>query len=95
MSRNATLVYKDKPTDIRRVGKDLNVRYVVEGTIQRSDQNVRVTAQLTDANTGRQLWADRYDREAPAFAVRVSADLPLVCVRFHVRAPCHVASAQQ
>ena len=64
MSRNATLVYKDKPTDIRQVGKDLNVRYVVEGAIQRSDQNVRVTAQLTDANTGRQLWADRYDREA-------------------------------
>ena len=47
MSRNATLVYKDKPTDIRQVGKDLNVRYVVEGTTQRSDQNVRVTAQLT------------------------------------------------
>ena len=71
MSRNATLVYKDKPTDIRQVGKDLNVRYVVEGSIQRSDQNVRVTAQLTDANTGRQLWADRYDREATGiFAIR-------------------------
>ena len=71
MSRNATLVYKDKPTDIRQVGKDLNVRYVVEGTTQRSDQNVRVTAQLTDANTGRQLWSDRYDREATGiFAIR-------------------------
>lgn len=71
MSRNATLVYKDKPTDIRQVGKDLNVRYVVEGTIQRTDQNVGVTAQLTDASTGRQLWADRYDREATGiFAIR-------------------------
>jgi TolB-like protein len=71
MSRNATLVYKDKPTDIRQVGKDLNVRYIVEGTIQRSDQNVRVTAQLTDASTGRQLRADRYDREATGiFAIR-------------------------
>ena len=63
MSRNATFTYKDKPTDSRQVGKDLNVHYVVEGSIQRSDQNVRVTAQLIDASTGRHLWADRYDRE--------------------------------
>ena len=63
MSRNSTLTYKDKPTDSRQVAKDLNVRYVVEGSVQRSDQNVRVTAQLIDASTGRQLWADRYDRE--------------------------------
>ena len=71
MSRNATLTYKDKPTDSRQVGKDLNVRYVVEGSIQRSDQNVRVTAQLIDASTGRPLWADRYDREINSiFAIR-------------------------
>ena len=71
MARNSTLAYKDKSTDIRQVGKDLNVRYVVEGTIQRSDQNVRVTAQLIDASTGRHLWADRYDREATGiFAIR-------------------------
>ena len=71
MARNSTLAYKDKPTDIRQVGKHLNVRYVVDGTIQRSDQNVRVTAQLTDASTGRQLWADRYDREVTGiFAIR-------------------------
>ena len=63
MSRNATLKYKDKPTDIRQVGKDLNVQYAVEGSVQRSDQNVRVTAQLIDANTGRPLWADRYDEQ--------------------------------
>ena len=71
MSRNATLTYKDKPTDSRQVGKDLNVQYVVEGSIQRSDQNVRVTAQLIDASTGRPLWADRYDREINSiFAIR-------------------------
>ena len=71
MSRNATLTYKDKPTDIRQVGKDLNVHYVVEGSVQRSDQNVRVTAQLIDASTGRPLWADRYDREIKSiFAIR-------------------------
>ena len=71
MSRNATLTYQDKPTDSRQVGKDLNVQYVVEGSIQRSDQNVRVTAQLIDASTGRPLWADRYDREIKGiFAIR-------------------------
>ena len=71
MARNSTLAYKDKPTDIRQVGKDLNVRYVVEGSIQRSDQDVRVTAQLIDASTGRQIWADRYDREIKdIFAIR-------------------------
>ena len=63
ISRNATLTYKDKPTDSPQVAKDLNVRYVVEGSIQRSDHNVRVAAQLIDASTGSQLWADRYDRE--------------------------------
>ena len=71
MSRNATLTYKDKPTDSRQVGKDLNVRYVLEGSVQRSDQNVRVAAQLIDASTGRPLWADRYDREINGiFAIR-------------------------
>ena len=71
MARNSTFTYKDKPTDVRQVGKDLNVRYVVEGSIQRSDQNVRVTAQLIDASTGRHLWADRYDRElSNIFAIR-------------------------
>ena len=52
MSRNATLTYKDKPTDSRQVGKELNVRYVVEGSIQRADQNVRVTAQLSMQERG-------------------------------------------
>ncbi len=63
MARNSTLAYKDELKDIRQVGKELNVHYVVEGTLQRADQNVRVTAQLVDASTGRQLWADRYDRQ--------------------------------
>jgi TolB-like protein/class 3 adenylate cyclase/Tfp pilus assembly protein PilF len=71
MARNSTFAYKDKPTDVRKVGKDLNVRYVLEGSVQRADQNVRVTAQLVDATTGRQLWADSYDREVDnIFAIR-------------------------
>jgi TolB-like protein/class 3 adenylate cyclase/Tfp pilus assembly protein PilF len=71
MARASTLTYKDKPTDIRQVGKDLRVDYVVDGSIQRSDQNVRVAAQLIDATTGRQIWADRYDRQVDnIFAIR-------------------------
>ena len=71
MARNATFAYKDKPTDVRKVGRDLNVRYVLEGSVQRADQHMRVTAQLIDATTGRQIWADRYDREVNnIFAIR-------------------------
>lgn len=71
MARNSTFAYKNKPTDVRDVGKKLNVRYIVEGSIQRNDRNVRITAQLIDANTGHHLWADRYDRELKSiFAIR-------------------------
>jgi adenylate cyclase len=71
MARNSTFAYKDKPTDIRQVGKDLNVRYVVEGSVQRSDSNVRVTAQLIDASTGSHIWADRFDQQLDnIFAIR-------------------------
>jgi TolB-like protein/class 3 adenylate cyclase/Tfp pilus assembly protein PilF len=71
LARNSTFAYKDKPTDVRQVGKDLNVRYVLEGSIQRADQNVRITAQLIDATTGHQIWVDSYDREVGnIFAIR-------------------------
>ena len=71
MARTSAFAYKDKPTDVRKVGRDLNVRYVLEGSIQRADQSVRVTAQLIDATTGRQIWADRYDRQVDnIFAIR-------------------------
>jgi adenylate cyclase len=53
------------------VGKDLNVRYVVDGSVQRSDSNVLVTAHLIDASTGQDLWAERYDQQATSiFAIR-------------------------
>ena len=71
MSRTTTLTYKDQPMDVRQVGKDLNVRYIVEGSIQRSDDNVRVTAQLIDTSTRRPLWADSYDRQVDSiFSIR-------------------------
>ena len=71
MARTASFAYKDKPTDSRQVRKDLGVHYIVDGSIQRSDHDLRVTAQLIDSSTGRELWADSYDRKIESiFAIR-------------------------
>ena len=63
IARNSTFTYKDKTVDIRTVGSDLNVRYVLEGSVRKSGDRVRVTAQLIDSSNGHHLWAERYDRE--------------------------------
>ena len=71
IARNSTAVYKGKPVDVRQVGQDLNVRYVLEGSIQRQGDQVRVTAQLIDAATGAHVWSERWDRPAEdMFAVQ-------------------------
>ena len=71
IARNSTLPYKDKPVDVRQIGKDLNVRYVMEGSIQRQADRVRVTAQFIDAVTGAHVWSERWDRPAEdVFAVQ-------------------------
>jgi adenylate cyclase len=62
IARNSTFTYKGKPVDVRQVARELGVRYVVEGSIRKSGNSVRVTAQLIDAATGNHLWAERYDR---------------------------------
>ena len=62
IARNSTFTYKGKATDVRQVAKELGVRYVVEGSIRKAANRVRVTAQLIDALTGNHLWAERYDR---------------------------------
>lgn len=59
---NSTFTYKGKSVDVRSVARDLGVRYVVEGSIRRVDNHVRVTAQLIDASSGTHIWADKYDR---------------------------------
>jgi len=64
VARNSTEVYRGKPADIRTVGRDLGVRYVLEGSIQPSGDQIRVTAQLIDTTTGGHVWSDRYDRAA-------------------------------
>jgi len=61
ISRNSSFAYKDKIVDPRQVAKELGVRYVLEGSVQRAGEAVRINAQLVDAATGGHVWADRYD----------------------------------
>ena len=63
IASNSTFVYKDKPVQIQRVGRELGVRYVLEGSVQRSETRVRINAQLIDVDTAQHLWAERYDEE--------------------------------
>jgi len=63
IARNSSFVYKGKAVDIRRVSRELGVHYVVEGSVRKADNRVRVSAQLIDAITGHHIWAERYDRE--------------------------------
>jgi TolB-like protein/class 3 adenylate cyclase/Flp pilus assembly protein TadD len=64
IARNSTEIYAGKSVDVRQVGKDLRVRYVLEGSVQRQGDQIRVTAQLIDAETGAHVWSDRWDRPA-------------------------------
>ncbi len=63
IARNSTFAYKGKSSDIRQVASELGVRTVLEGSVRRAGDRVRITAQLIDAKTGRHLWAERYDRQ--------------------------------
>ncbi len=63
IARNSTLQYKGRAVDIKRVGRDLGVRYVLEGSVRRDADTIRVTAQLVDAGNGAHLWAETYDRD--------------------------------
>ena len=61
IARNSTLTYKGKAVDVKQVGRELGVRYVLEGSVRKGGQRVRITGQLIDAVTGAHLWADRFD----------------------------------
>ena len=63
IARNSTFTYKGRAIDIKRVGGELGVRYVLEGSVRKGGNRVRVSAQLIDAGTGNHVWAERYDRE--------------------------------
>ena len=62
IARNSTFTYKGKAVDVKRVGRELGVRYLLEGSVRKDGSRVRITAQLIDAETGAHVWAERYDR---------------------------------
>jgi TolB-like protein/cytochrome c-type biogenesis protein CcmH/NrfG len=71
VARNSSFIYKGRAVHMHEVARELGVRYVVEGSVRRSGDRLRISAQLNDANTGSHLWAERYDRElADIFAVQ-------------------------
>jgi len=63
IARNSSFVYKGHAANVKQVGHDLGVRYVLEGSVRKSGQRVRITSQLLDALTGNHIWSERYDRE--------------------------------
>jgi adenylate cyclase len=71
IARNSTFVYKGKSPDIRQVARELGVQYVLEGSVRKASNHLRITAQLVDAITANHIWAERYDREiADVFTVQ-------------------------
>jgi adenylate cyclase len=71
ISRNSSFKYKGKPLEVQKVAKELGVQYVVEGSVRKAANRVRITVQLIDAETDRHIWAERYDRElADIFAIQ-------------------------
>ncbi len=71
IARNSTFTYKGKTIDVKQVGRELGVRYVLEGSVRKGGSRVRITAQLIDATTGSHVWAERFDRElADIFTVQ-------------------------
>src|SRR6202042_2184666 len=61
IARNSTFIYKGRAVDIKQVGRDLGVRYVLEGSVRKGGNRVRITAQLIDVDNGAHVWAERFD----------------------------------
>ena len=70
IARNTAMTFKGKPVDAKAIGKDLGVRYVLEGSVQPSGDKMRVNAQLIDAGNGALLWAEPLDTPAPIYCRR-------------------------
>jgi adenylate cyclase len=87
IARNSSFQYKGKSVDVRQVGHDLGVRYLLEGSIRRSGDRVRIGAQLVEAETGTHRWAERYDRKLEdVFAIQdevVRAIAPVLAAHVH------------
>ena len=81
VARNSSFTYKGKAVKVRVVGRELGVRHVLEGSVRKSGNRVRITAQLIDAATGNHVWAERYDRElTDVFAVQDEVTQEIVSI---------------
>jgi adenylate cyclase len=79
IARNSTFAYKGRAVDVKQVGRELGVRYVLEGSVRKAADRVRITVQLIDATTGAHVWAERYDRKyEDIFALQDEITLSLV-----------------
>jgi adenylate cyclase len=67
IARNSSFTYKGRAVDVKKIGRELGVRYVLEGSLRKSRKRIRVTAQLVEAETGKHVWAERYDRDLVNF----------------------------
>ena len=65
IARNSSFVYKGKAVHLKQIAEELGVGYVIEGSVRKSGDRVRITAQLNDVATGSHIWAERYDRDSP------------------------------
>ena len=80
IARTSVFTYKNRAVKIPDVGRELGVRYVLEGSVRRVDEQVRITAQLVDAAAGHHLWAERYDRDLDdIFAVQGEISQKVAC----------------
>src|SRR6202035_157176 len=61
IARNSSFTYKGRPVDVKQVAREMGVRYVLEGSVRKAGNRVRITGQLIDATTGNHIWANRYD----------------------------------
>ena len=79
IARNSTFTYKGRAVDVKQVGRELGVRYVLEGSVRKAADRVRITGQLIDAATGAHVWAERYDRKSDdIFALQDEITLSVV-----------------
>jgi TolB-like protein/Tfp pilus assembly protein PilF len=79
IARTSSFKYKGKEIDVRTVGRELGVRYVLEGSVRKAEDRVRITAQLIDSQSGNHLWADRYDRDLKdIFAIQDEVTLNII-----------------
>jgi adenylate cyclase len=73
IARNSSFAYKGRAVDVKQAGRELGVRYILEGSVRRGGRRVRVTGQLVETESGRHVWAERYDRTLDdIFALQMS-----------------------